>query len=335
MNVEKHIGELLYDHNCVIVPDLGGFVANYAPAKIHPSQHTFSPPSKSIVFNINLKNNDGLLAHQIASFEKKSYSEALKYIHYFVKEVNVQLKSGAKVTIDDVGTLYFDVERNIQFEPAPTNFLLDSFGLSSFNSPAVKRDTITKRIEKEFKDRGAIPVEKKKRSVKRLVAIALIVPVLAALIWIPFKTDLLKNINYANINPFAKKEMVLPELKTSTEAAAYNDTTAIKRAMTDSVTQAVAATLVEAVVPDTTTVEVNNIHLEFNFHLVAGCFQVEENAVKFVQSLQAENLSAAIIGKNNKGLYVVSCGDFATRKDALTELNSLRKVQPNAWLYRN
>ena len=52
MNVEKHIGELLYDHNCVIVPDLGGFVANYAPAKIHPTQHTFTPPTKNIVFNI-------------------------------------------------------------------------------------------------------------------------------------------------------------------------------------------------------------------------------------------------------------------------------------------
>jgi cell division protein FtsN len=105
--------------------------------------------------------------------------------------------------------------------------------------------------------------------------------------------------------------------------------------MTDSVAQPVAATLVEAVVPDTTTVAENHINLDYNFHLVAGCFQVEENAVKFVQSLQAQNLSAAIIGKNNKGLYVVSCGDFATRKDALSELNALRKVQPNAWLYRN
>lgn len=335
MNLEKHISELLYDHNCVIVPDLGGFVANYTPAKIHPTQHTFSPPSKHIVFNINLKNNDGLLANQIAAFEKKSYEDALKYIDFFVKEVNVQLKSGAKVTIDDIGTLYLDVERNIQFEPTPTNFLLDAFGLSSFYSPALKEHTIKKRIGKEFNDRDAIPLEKNKRSVKGLVAIALIVPVLAAFIWIPFKTDLLKNINYSTINPFSKKEIVLPPLKKSSEVAVNKDTIAFKLLQIDSLIQPIASTLIEKVVPDTTAVEVNNIHLEFNFHLVAGCFQVEENAVKFVQSLQAENLSAAIIGKNNKGLYVVSCGDFVTRKDALTELNALRKVQPNAWLYRN
>ena len=335
MNLEKHIGELLYDHNCVIVPDLGGFVANYTPAKIHPTQHTFSPPSKSIVFNINLKKNDGLLANQIATFEKKSYDDALKYIDFFVKEVNVQLKSGAKVTIDDVGTLYLDVERNIQFEPAPTNFLLDAFGLSSFHSPAIKVQTIKKRIGKELNDRDAIPLEKKKRSAKRLVAIAVIVPVLAAFIWIPFKTDLLKNINYSTINPFAKTEIVLPELKINAEVPVHKDTIALKPLQIDSIVQPVAATLVEKVVPDTTAVEVNHINLEDNFHLVAGCFQIEENALKFVQSLQAQSLNATIIGKNNKGLYVVSCGDFANRKDALTELNILRKVQPNAWLYRN
>ncbi len=331
MNVEKHIGELLYDHNCVIVPDLGGFVANYAPAKIHPTQHTFSPPTKNIVFNINLKNNDGLLANQIAAFEKKSYSEALKYIDYFVKEINLQLKKGAKVKIDEVGTLFLDVEKNIQFEPAQTNFLLDAFGLSSFHSPAIKRDAIAKRIiEKEFKDRGPIPVEKKKRKVGRYVAIAVALPLVFAMVWIPLKTDLLKNVNYANLNPFSKNEVKLPEV--NVVPSVINDTVVSKVIVYDTVRVPSVTALVAA---DTTAVAKNDINLDFKFHLVAGCFQIEENAVKFVQTLQSQNLSAAIIGQNNKGLYVVSCGDFATRKDALNELTSLRGVLPNAWLYKN
>ena len=335
MNVEKHIGELLYDHNCVIVPDLGGFVANYAPAKIHPSQHTFTPPTKNIVFNINLKNNDGLLANQIAAFEKKTYEEALKYIDFFVKEINLQLKKGAKVKIDEVGTLYLDVERNIQFEPSETNFLLDAFGLSTFHSPTIKRDAIAKRIiEKEFKDRGPVPLEKKKSNVKRYVAVAIIAPILFAMVWIPLKTDLLKNINYSNLNPFAKTEIKLPETKTNTTVTplANNDTTATKVIVYDTVVVPVAKTLVAA---DTTAVAKGGINLDYKFHVVAGCFQIEENAIKFVQTLQSERLSAAIIGQNNKGLYVVSCGDFPTRKDALNELSNLRKVRPNAWLYRN
>ncbi len=75
--------------------------------------------------------------------------------------------------------------------------------------------------------------------------------------------------------------------------------------------------------------------VNYRFHLVAGCFQVEENAIRFVETLQKQNLSAAIIGKNNNGLFVVSCGDFATRREANDQLDNLRKLQPNAWLYKN
>src|ERR1043165_8799138 len=181
MQVGKHIGSLLYEHDCVIVPDFGGFVANH-----------------------------------IVNSEKTNYTQALRYIDHFVSGINEQLKKGTKVKIDEVGTLYLDVERNVQFEPDTTNFLMDAFGLSAFQSPAIKRDTISKRIEKEFKDREAVPAEKKKVNVKRLVAMAVAVPILFAMVWIPLKTDLLKNINYSNLNPFSSKEVKVPENSNAT-----------------------------------------------------------------------------------------------------------------------
>lgn len=336
--VDKHISELLYEHDCVIVPELGGFVANYAPAKIHPTQHTFTPPSKNIVFNKNLKNNDGLLANFIATSENTNYNDALKYINHFVDFSYAQLKKGVKVNIDEVGVLFLDVERNIQFEPSTTNYLLDVFGMSQFQSPAIKRDTVTKRIEKEFKDRGAIPIEKKRSNVKRYVALAIAAPLVFAMIWIPLKTNLLKNINYSNINPFASKEVhiTIPKVNPKTTVVIPSiDTTHAKLAVVIP-TQPVTATLVEPVKPDTTAVARSaDIDSKLKFHLVAGCFQIEENAINFVTSLKQQNIQAAIIGQNNKGLYVVSCADFATRKEALNELENLRKLKPNAWLYRN
>src|SRR6185295_2895178 len=114
----------------------------------------FTPPSKSIVFNKNLKHNDGLLANQVAAGFNTNYTEALKHIDHFVHQTNSQLKEGKKVRIEDVGTLYWDVERNIQFEPATKNYLLEAFGLVQFQSPAIKRDALGKRIiEKQLKDR--------------------------------------------------------------------------------------------------------------------------------------------------------------------------------------
>jgi cell division septation protein DedD len=341
--LDKHISELLNEHDCVIVPEFGGFVANYAPAKIHPVQHTFTPPSKKIVFNKNLKNNDGLLANHVVMAERTTYPQALKYISHFVDNTSAVLKKGGKVKIEEVGTLFLDVERNIQFEPdANTNHLLDAFGLSAFQSPAIKRDNISKRIEKEFKDRDAIPAERKKINIKKYVALAIAMPLLFGMIWVPLKTDLLKNINYSDLNPFSSKEVVKPETKKAPDTVPVKvvipkDTVAQQAEVENTDPQPVTEALVEPVVKaDTTRVAVEvNVDPSNKFHLVAGCFAIEENAIKFVASLQQQNLNASIIGKNNKGLFVVSCGDYATRKEANDELSNLRKLQPNAWLYKN
>lgn len=354
MKVDKHISELLYEHDCVIVPDLGGFVANYAPAKVHPTQHTFIPPSKNISFNTHLKNNDGLLANHIAVSEKTSYPEAIKYIRNYSTVTQAQLKKGEKVTVANVGTLLLDVERNIQFEPAATNFLTDAFGLAQFQSPAVKRDTISKRIEKEFIDRSPVPAtpQKKKRRVAAYIAVAVALPMLVGSAWLFYKMDVFKNINYSSLNPFATKVMtkaadkssaVEPNtLKTVSKNIAAPTVSSVKDTVkvvqpttaTTPVTAALVDTKKEVglVKADTTRVAVKQpINTDFKFHLIAGCFQVPENADRFVTTLRNQNLSASIIGKRN-GLLVVSAGDYATREEAYTQLRELKKSQPEAWL---
>ena len=355
MKIEKHISELLYGHDCVIVPDLGGFVANYAPAKIHPTQHTFAPPSKNIIFNKNLKNNDGLLANRIASTEKTNYPEAIKHISVFVTTVNTQLKSGEKVVLGEIGSLYLDLERNIQFEASATNYFLDAYGLTHFHSPLIKRDNIGKRLEKEFKDREAIPSEKKQINIKKYAVLAIALPFIFGMIWIPLKTDLLKNINSSSINPFSSKDVSINNVTENgksndpkvevIESAAIPDSkdtsNYIQFYFKDSVTRPVTSTdnivnkTSETVKADSTSVSVNRVNsdLEFKFHLVTGCFQIRDNADKFVKDLQNQHITASVIGKRN-GLYVVSAGEYATRKEAFTQLMQLKKNQPDAWLLK-
>ncbi len=345
MKVDKHISELLYQHNCVIVPNFGGFVTNYSAAKIHPTQHTFTPPSKNIVFNKNLSSNDGLLANRIASVSKTSYPDALNTITEFVTVTNTQLKKGEKVIINEVGTLHLDVERNIQFIPATTNYLVDAFGLNQFQSPAIQLENIGKRIGKEFKDRDALPAERKKVNVKRIVAIAVLIPFIFGVLWIPLKTDLLKNSNYSNLNPFAFNKVTVPvvikkALAPKLKVKAHNIAPVIVNNDTLN-TQPLAASLIndnlaEHVKADTTSVAVKTViePNSMNFYLVTGCFQIEQNAINFVNDLKSQNIQAIIIGQRN-GLYVVSCGNYATRKEANTSLNQLKNSQPNAWLMKN
>ena len=56
-----HIEFLLHEHNCVIIPDLGGFVVNTTNSQ-RDGIALFYPPSCELVFNRELTYNDGLLA---------------------------------------------------------------------------------------------------------------------------------------------------------------------------------------------------------------------------------------------------------------------------------
>ena len=51
--ISKYISELLFLHDCVIIPEFGGFVGNNKSAVLNEITRTISPPSKEILFNPN------------------------------------------------------------------------------------------------------------------------------------------------------------------------------------------------------------------------------------------------------------------------------------------
>ena len=153
MKIDSHISELLYDHDCVIVPSFGGFLASYSHARIHSTQHVISPPSKKIAFNIFLKQNDGLLANQVSIREKLSYTDALNRIEQFVNQWQKELAEGKKLVIDRVGTFYFDSEKNLQFDPVKNiNYLREAFGFDAVQYLPVRREDFQEKVESQVND---------------------------------------------------------------------------------------------------------------------------------------------------------------------------------------
>ena len=133
MKIEEHISELLFEHDCVIVPDFGGFVCNYAPARIDTFKHLFEPPGKRIIFNKGLIRNDGLLANHVAAKLKLSYSKALDAIAEEVKHYKDEIQKDKRLTLDNIGFLYMDEKGNLLFQQDnKQNYLAESFGLTAF-----------------------------------------------------------------------------------------------------------------------------------------------------------------------------------------------------------
>jgi len=136
----RHINRLLTQHDYVVVPGFGGFVANYKAATIHPVTHHLSPPSKSLAFNRNLTQNDGLLVHALTHEPGMSANEARTSVDAFVKEAQSTLDRKDVLILPGIGKLFLDVEDTLQFvQSATANHLLDSFGLPELQAKPVLR----------------------------------------------------------------------------------------------------------------------------------------------------------------------------------------------------
>lgn len=132
MTLESHLRSLLFDHDCVIIPEFGGFLTRYRPAHIHALQQTLVPPSKVLTFNRRLVSNDGLIAQEIMRREGVSFDQAMAHIQHRVAEMEAALASTQRVVLEGIGTLHADASGTVQFTPEQgQNFLKDAFGLTS------------------------------------------------------------------------------------------------------------------------------------------------------------------------------------------------------------
>jgi|GEM_PF-1645657 len=152
MIVEKYIRSLLYEHDCVVIPDFGGFIAHYTSASVHPIRHTFVPPSKEIAFNEMLKLNDGMLISYIASGEGISREEAAKKVRDFAESVRDDIRRHQKYVFEEIGTLTLNFEQKLQFQPFKhINYLGESFGLPELIHKPVDRAPVLPKFR--VKDR--------------------------------------------------------------------------------------------------------------------------------------------------------------------------------------
>jgi len=184
--LDHHIAELLALYDCVIVPDLGGFVSHPVPARHDEASRTFYPPSKALSFNRQLQQNDGLLADHIARAQDIKYAAALHQIRENVLAWQIKLKAGERLEFAHTGVLYLDQEQNLQFiADQRHNHQAASFGLNPVQValPAkseVVESTPVVKLEKPIAVTPAVvtevPSEVAEKEEKKVVPIVKIAP---------------------------------------------------------------------------------------------------------------------------------------------------------------
>lgn len=342
MDIRRIIAELLSEHDCVIIPGFGGFIGNYIPARIDPVHHTFSPPSKKILFNVNLAHNDGLLASRIASYQDVTYSEACKAIETFATECQHSLEAGESLFFPQIGRLYAGAEANIQFEQHKTaNLLPDSYGLTTFISPPVNRSHVLRQSRPRMHANRVSPrIRKPMRTTLRWVAMMAIPVGAAALAWMLLFSDPAKrfsagdhflNVIFSRFSSSSLTERKITSVQKPvldiTQASILPSETSVSE--TPAKAETPAAEKVTADQPESSPDQSQT----GRYAVIVGAFSLEENARKLIGELTSEGMTAFVFDRSRTGLYRVAVNATDSKPEALS---TLKEVQANrfrdAWL---
>ena len=132
MKLNKYIRQLLTDNEMVIIPGFGAFISEYQPAEIDDATDELKPPSTRLIFNPQIRNNDGLLVGYVAELTRNSHFEALQKIEKERDNIIYQLDKGEKVELENLGTLYYNADNQVEFiSESDKNLSHESFGLES------------------------------------------------------------------------------------------------------------------------------------------------------------------------------------------------------------
>ncbi|MDR2917120.1 MAG: SPOR domain-containing protein [Tannerella sp.] len=131
----KHIERLLLLHDCVIIPDFGGFVLQSVPAVYLGEEHSFFPERKEIVFNPTLTHNDGLLTESYMQSYSADFNKAQQLVRKDVAEMKEYLDDYSELQLGKIG-LFIKEEERLIFIPGKNSdvqFSTRSYGLPVFH----------------------------------------------------------------------------------------------------------------------------------------------------------------------------------------------------------
>jgi len=343
MGIERDLFDLLYEHDCVIVPQWGGFLAQYRPARLDEGRKLIHPPSKEVGFNRHLLRNDGLLADLIATRDGLPFSAANALIEREVELWRSGLERRGRLELPRIGIFYRDMERNLQFDPDDrANFLKEAFGLRVITAvPAAVKEVVGEPSVIPLPQKAEEPVERSPWMWAAAASTAILFG--AAAFWAYTSMDA-SNRQWSDLwksSPaptYAAAREPLPTLTSSASLFTLPTGSLGVRTLPltpdDSVTMTVdLGTPATAAPADTTTVATSSkTLLRARFHVIGGCFAQPENAEKLLADLQSQGYAAARLSRYGE-LHPVAYGSYADRGAALNALATIRaQGSAQAWL---
>lgn len=369
--IEKYLYILLQNHDEVIVPNLGAFLATYSSSQIQSSK--IKPPHKKIVFypQLNFDKNN-LLKETLIHEEDLSEKEFENILEHFLTEIEQNITFIFKANLEKLGTLTRKPNGELHFEQAEdSNLLSDSFGLPNldFKPIASRTDDIEDKKEKiivpintESKanqdktnsensnkekntmnsDYNYTDPEEESDDKNSPIIWLIIIPlafILIFLVYLFFQKDKFEDFK-SYITGGDQITQVEDSILQVTEEQ-IPDTTKIE--IIEDTTEVEVVEEEEETIPikvekrEPITVSGDGVLTERTgrYYIIVGGFGNMNTAKKFRQALANHGYKVSFVPHNKRDDYFrVALIDFASEREAYNKRNELRINYPSAWVIK-
>lgn len=335
MQFENLIKDLLYSNDCVVLPGMGGFIAKYRGATLNTSLHTVYPPQKTIGFNPQIKENDGLLVSALCALNSCTYAEGKIELDAWVKEQSNTLLRGEKISWKGIGILFQDRLGKIQFIPdSKGNFSLESFGLEKIILVPAER-----KIEEPLTEDVSVLEKRAEQGSKWIwkAAAVLALPILGVGIFALSHKIETTDWQYASYKLLGTKSRVAQYTPAPERAIpTYTVQEEIELVETPELNSVPTATAVVTTPGEKTkVVETVNPTRLAKYEIIVGAFAVSQNANRMVAELNKKGFKASLSGKKGN-LQLVSAASDSNYEAIILMLDKVKsEVNPSAWLKQN
>lgn len=349
--VQNHIKELLFEQDCVVIPEFGGFVTKFDCAKIDGSNRCITPPQKWLAFNSLLRNDDGLLSNYIAQEEQITREQANLKIKSFVEDTKRYINFDKTYLIEGLGIFSQNEESKIQFQPQITNFYSESFGLENLflkklinlqnelqviQMPVIVSDSTVQQVFATQNREPTVEIWEEEeetnfpnRRFSKVLPYVYGIVVMAIFASSIYMYDNSKT-NLSSLNPFqSRSSMTPPVIKTVDEFKAEATPIAptnIEAKAFENEKPIVESTKLETIISN-----------EKRFFIITGSFGSKKNAKNLLNTLKSKGFDDAIIiyPNRNEKLIKVSVEGFNSETQAYQEaLKVSQSINQETWIYK-
>lgn len=309
----EHIEYLVLNHDCVTIPGIGAFIAQYHSAKVDSELSCFFPPRRVISFNSAIRHNDGLLATSIARKESISYPHAIEKMNECINNLQHELNSSSTITIGSIGTLTKTEDDKLLFEPDTSGSGVSKqlMGMQSFPLKSISCE------QKNIKSTDVyyVPIS---RNIFKLAASIVLILMLGFVLSTPI-------IDEKAVFASMGTNIVAPMDDNTIDMDQLSSDQQLSIALPDSKTAAAIYEKNEEETP---------LHKPHHYYLVIASLPNQQKAEQYLERYKDDSLNMQIISSPTRCRIYVASGESYQEAAVMLSSKKFAERHPDAWVYK-